>query len=520
MKIKNSHYLAAEVLMITLLLANNAFASDDSFLDAVEENERVVDIPTVSGSEANATKINEQDSQTVQQASIGDKALSEQADETVDDKTIGAGQEPESQLRVDNSKTIESQTTSESLSGEASTLTPTSEQASTAEKTDAEHTALSILGNSVEPGEAAILQWEFAAAFADSSSASPVLVANGVNPGPTLCLTAAVHGDELNGIEIVRRTVHAIDTKKLSGTVIGVPIVNVQGFRRASRYLPDRRDLNRYFPGRAKGSYASRFAFSLFNNVIAHCDYLIDIHTGSLSRTNLPQIRANLSDPEVASLAEKMGSIVLVQSKGAKGTLRRAAVEAGIPAVTVETGGPNNLQKEAVETGVKSILSALSSLGLSPSPKPFWKRSAEPAFYKSTWIRANSSGILFSKVELGDSVKKDSVLGLITDPASNMSSEITAPFDGRVIGMALNQVMYPGYAAYHIGLKSSIKEAANQTPTLDQEELHEPSDLSSEQAPNINQLEVELANPDTTAPVKLEKEPLENMELPLSLIHI
>ena len=198
MKIKNSHYLAAEVLMITLLLANNAFASDDSFLDAVEENERVVDIPTVSGSEANATKINEQDSQTVQEASIGDKAISEQADETVDDKTIGAGQEPESQLRVDNSKTIESQTTSESLSGEASTLTPTSEQASTAEKTNAEHTALSILGNSVEPGEAAILQWEFAAAFADSSSASPVLVANGVNPGPTLCLTAAVHGDELN----------------------------------------------------------------------------------------------------------------------------------------------------------------------------------------------------------------------------------------------------------------------------------------------------------------------------------
>ena len=373
-----------------------------------------------------------------------------------------------------------------------------------------------MLGHSVEPGEAAILKWEFAAAFADNSASVPVLVVNGVNPGPTLCLTAAVHGDELNGIEIVRRTVHEVDAEKLSGAVIGVPIVNFQGFRRASRYLPDRRDLNRYFPGRAKGSYASRVAHSFFNRVITHCDYLIDIHTGSLSRTNLPQIRANLLDPEIASLAEKMGPIVVLQSQGAIGTLRRAATEAGIPAVTIEAGAPNNLQKDAVETGVKSISSALSSLELSPSSKPFWKRSAEPVFYQSTWIRAKVGGILFSKIELGDSVKKDTVLGLISDPITNESSEIIAPFDGRVIGMALNQVMYPGYAAYHIGLKSSIKEAAQPTPLVTAEETldTELKETSLEDEANIITDSAELETKDTAEKIKPEKEPIEEMELP------
>ena len=328
--------------------------------------------------------------------------------------------------------------------------------------------ALTILNQTVQPGKSAVLKWEVEATFVDASAPVPVLVVNGTKPGPTLCLTAAIHGDELNGIEIVRRVVHEINPDKLTGAVIGVPIVNLQGFQRANRYLPDRRDLNRYFPGRIKGSYASRIAHSFFSEIITHCDYLVDLHTGSLSRTNLPQIRANLMIPEVAALAEKMGSIVVLQSKGAPGTLRRAATEAGIPAVTLEAGAPNNLQKDAVESGVKSVLSAMDSLGLT-APKPFWKRSEEPVFYQSTWIRARKGGILFSKVELGDTVKKGSVLGLLSDPVSNKTTRIVAPIEGRVIGMALNQVMYPGFAAYHIGLKSSIVEAAQPQELLPEE---------------------------------------------------
>ena len=209
-----------------------------------------------------------------------------------------------------------------------------------------------------------------------------------------------------------------------------------------------------------------------------------------------------------------MGSIVVLQSQGASGTLRRAASEAGIPAVTIETGAPNNLQKDAVESGVKSILSLLSSLGLSSSSKPFWKRSAEPVFYQSRWVRAKVGGILFSKVELGDTIKKDSVLGLISDPITNKSIEITAPFDGRVIGMALNQVMYPGYAAYHIGLKSSIKEATQPAPRPETDEVIEPGDISAAQNPDSDDKTEQVEESDVSEPTTAEKEPIEEMELP------
>ncbi|HAU69503.1 MAG TPA: succinylglutamate desuccinylase [Gammaproteobacteria bacterium] len=318
---------------------------------------------------------------------------------------------------------------------------------------------LKLLGAKVKPGTSDILTWEMESSFQDVSAPVSVLVVNGKKVGPTVCITAAVHGDELNGIEIVRRVVYETDPKTISGAVIGVPIVNLEGFKRANRYLPDRRDLNRYFPGQERGSYASRIAYSFFNRVIKHCDYLVDLHTGSLSRTNLPQIRANLSDPNVASLAEKMGSIVVLQSRGGSGTLRRAATDIGIPAVTLEAGGPNNLQKEAVEQGVVTLTSTLNSLGI--ISKGRWKRNAEPTFYRSKWVRARQGGILFSRVELGDNVKQGSVLGLLSNPITNKTNEILSPLEGRVIGMALNQVMYPGFAAYHIGLKSSMVEAAH-----------------------------------------------------------
>lgn len=335
-----------------------------------------------------------------------------------------------------------------------------------------EQKPLLLLNSEVLPGTSTRLGWSPSVSFIGISAPTAVLVLNGVKPGPTLCLTAAVHGDELNGIEIVRRVMYDIDPKQLSGAVIGVPIVNLQGFRRSSRYLPDRRDLNRFFPGNPEESSAARIAYSFFSEVITHCDMLIDLHTGSFRRTNLPQLRADLNYPNVASLAEKLGAIVVVQSEGAVGSLRRAAVENGIASVTLEAGAPHELQKNAVEHGVKSIESAMDSLGMIKRRR-FWERSAEPVYYKSTWVRAREGGILFSEVSLGARVKQGDLLGVVTDPITNIRSQIISPFDGRVIGMALNQVMFPGFAAYHIGLKASVEETPKGKVLVSENEIIE-----------------------------------------------
>lgn len=353
-----------------------------------------------------------------------------------------------------------------------------------------EQPSLVLLGAEVAPGTSTRLEWSPSVSFMGISAPTAVLVLNGMKAGPTLCLTAAVHGDELNGIEIVRRVMYDIDPQELSGAVIGVPIVNLQGFRRSSRYLPDRRDLNRFFPGNPRGSSAARIAASFFHNVVKHCDLLIDLHTGSFRRTNLPQLRADLTAPEVAKFAKKMGAIVVVHSEGAPGCLRRASVEAGIPSVTLEAGAPHELQRESVEHGVKSIESAMDNLGMIDRRR-FWERPAEPVYYQSTWVRAIDGGILFSEVELGDSIRKGDLLGVVTDPITNARSEIIAPYNGRVIGMALNQVMYPGFAAYHIGLQASVENVAK-----------EQADQQGDGNPN----QVPQTPIDSNVPVELEDE--------------
>jgi predicted deacylase len=325
---------------------------------------------------------------------------------------------------------------------------------------------LVLLGSEVPPGTAARLAWSPSESFAGIAAPTPVLVINGANPGPVLCLTAAIHGDELIGIEVVRRVLYSIDASQLSGALIGVPIVNLQGFRRSSRYLPDRRDLNRYFPGNTYGSSASRIAYSFFNEIVLRCDALVDLHTGSFHRTNLPQVRGDLNNPDVAALANGFGGMAVLQSRGARGSLRRAAVEAGIPSVTVEAGEPMRLDEVAVEQGVRSIERLLDSLGMLKM-RSRWSKREQPIFYKSTWVRANEGGVLFSKVQLGQRVRAGDLLGTVTDPITNAQHDILSPYTGRVIGMALNQVMMPGFAAYHIGIQSTVEEAAEPDPTLD-----------------------------------------------------
>jgi predicted deacylase len=312
---------------------------------------------------------------------------------------------------------------------------------------------LLLLGSKVPPGTATRLAWSPSQSFEGIAVPTPVLVVNGAQNGPTLCLTAAIHGDELNGIEIVRRVLYNLDAQTLSGAVIGVPIVNLQGFQRGSRYLTDRRDLNRHFPGNPEGSSAARIAHSFFHDVVEHCDALVDLHTGSFHRTNLPQLRANLKDPAILSLTHGFGSTVVLQSEGSPGTLRRAAAEHGIPTVTLEAGAPMRLEEDSVNQGVMGIETLLGHMKMMKRFR-FWG-NPEPVYYESSWVRADQGGILLNTVELGQSVAFGELLGTVTDPITNMRVDIRAPHAGRILGMALNQVVLPGFAAYRIGTQTT-----------------------------------------------------------------
>ncbi len=332
-----------------------------------------------------------------------------------------------------------------------------------------------ILGKDVEPTSRRLVYWSPSASFDGTAISRGVVIVNGAYAGPTLCLTAVIHGDEHNGLEIVRRVLYGIDPKQLTGIVVGVPIVNLDGFRRGTRYLPDRRDLNRYFPGKPQGSAASRLAFSLFRQVIVGCDYLVDIHTGSFHRTNLPQLRADLTNLDVLDLSRRFGSTVIVHNRGAIGTLRRAATDAGIPAVTLETGEPQRIQEHDIRAGVDAIHRAMWSLSMYQYDLSDTRQRA-PVYFESRWVRVSQGGVLISGVHLGDLIEEGTRLGTVTDPVTNHVADVVAPFDGRVLGMALNQVVLPGYAAFHIGIESSMEDA-KASEALERS-ARTPSDLS------------------------------------------
>jgi len=350
----------------------------------------------------------------------------------------------------------ETETKSESNSSEETAVEEKQYPSATAVKDKPVRKKLVILGAEVPPSTSTRLAWSPQVSISGLALPTPVLVINGANPGPTLCLTGAIHGDELNGIEVVRRVMYDISPEEFNGTLIGIPIVNLQGFQRGSRYLSDRRDLNRYFPGEASGSLASRIANSLFTEVIRHCEYLIDLHTGSLRRTNLPQIRANMSNPKIAKFVEGFDKIAVVHHTGNQGMLRTAANNAGIIAVTMELGESLRIQENQIVAGTHSVNSLLDKFEM--YPRVFIWGDPKPAYYQSTWIRVESGGILFSKMGLGDDVSVGDVLGIVTDPITNQSADLAAPIKGHIIGMAVNQVVMPGFAAYHIGIESNQED--------------------------------------------------------------
>jgi len=377
--------------------------------------------------------------------------------------------------KIDKKIEIESKT--EDTSIEKTVLEEDQYLSTTAVRKEPERKKLVILGAEVPPGTSTRLAWSPQVSISGLALPTPVLVINGANPGPTLCLTSAIHGDELNGIEVVRRVMYDISAKKFNGTLIGVPIVNLQGFQRGSRYLSDRRDLNRYFPGEANGSLASRIANSLFTEVINHCEYLIDLHTGSLRRTNLPQIRANMGNSKVAEFVEGFDKIAVVHHSGNQGMLRTAANNAGIVAITMELGESLRIQENQIVAGTHSVNSLLDKFEM--YPRVFIWGEPKPAYYQSTWIRVESGGILFSKMGLGDTVSVGDVLGIVTDPITNQSADLAAPIKGHIIGMAVNQVVMPGFAAYHIGIESNQEDMAK-TDTKSQLDVSPNGELDPE----------------------------------------
>lgn len=321
---------------------------------------------------------------------------------------------------------------------------------------------LNLLGRFVLPGTRAVLDGQF---VGSGDQVVPVSVVHGAQPGPVLCLVAGVHGDELNGVEIVRRVLNAVQPERISGTVVGVPVLNLYGFQRGTRYLPDRRDLNRFFPGSRRGSMASRIASAFFEGVVRHCDALVDFHTGSFDRSNLPQIRADLRNPAVLALTRGVGTTVVLHSPGSKGMLRVAAVEAGIPAFTFEVGAPTRLQMQEIGAAVAAIDLLLHHLGISAAAAV--EDEPQPIFYDSQWVRANAGGLLVSEVELGQRVQKGQRLGRVIDALRNVERPIVSPIFGRVLGMAQNQQVLPGFAAFHLGEETSEAQAVQDAAAIE-----------------------------------------------------
>jgi predicted deacylase len=310
--------------------------------------------------------------------------------------------------------------------------------------------AIEVLGRSVAPGETARMPFLLGTSFVGSFLDTLVVVVRGAKPGPTLCITGGIHGDEINGVEIAHRIYSGIAGDQVAGTLLVIPAVNAHGFRTGSRYLADRRDLNRAFPGSATGSHADMIAHALFTQVRQHCASLLDLHTGSNSRTNLPQIRTDLGNARALDLARSFGVGVVLDGEGPDGNLRRAALDAGIPAVLYEAGEPLRFDENDIRTGVQGVRNVMAHLGMLPpgaTPVPDSR-----VIRRTTWVRARGAGGIFlSGRKPGEQVRAGETLGTVTDPITETTEVIRAPRDGLLIGMALPQVVLPGYALFHLG---------------------------------------------------------------------
>ena len=296
----------------------------------------------------------------------------------------------------------------------------------------------------------------------------PVHVIHGMEPGPVLFISGVVHGDEILGVEIVKRVSQHQALKKLNGTLLAVPIVNAFGFLNHSRYMPDRRDLNRSFPGSDRGSLASLLADLFMKEVVLRSQYGIDLHTAALHRSNLPQIRIAPDEPELMALAEQFSPPVILVSKLRDGTLRQCARDNGVKMLLYEAGEALRFDETAIDVGVRGILNVMASLNMIAPLKATKAAVASTISHSSSWLRAPEGGILRSAIDIGARVAKDAVIGEISSPLGDLSVAVIAEDDGIVVGRTNLPIVNRGDALFHV---ARMKRTDIEQAPLDEDEI-------------------------------------------------
>lgn len=338
---------------------------------------------------------------------------------------------------------------------------------------------LTIGGVTINPGERQIIDVPVAPMYTHDDLSISVQVVRGKRPGPTLFVSGAIHGDEINGVEIIRRVLQHRSLKNVSGTLIAIPIVNVHGFLNHTRYLPDGRDLNRSFPGSAKGSLTGRVAHTFIKEIVSKCTHGIDLHTGSRHRSNFPQIRADLDDPEAYRMTESFGVPLAIDAKIRDGSLRECAGDAGIPVILYEAGEALRFEEVYIRAGVKGVINVMRRIEMLPRSRS--KKTVAPPIVsdQTSWLRAPESGVLRTFVPLGGKVETGQVIAMVADPLGTTETPMLAPTTGMVIGRTNLPLVYEGDATFHIAQYG--RKAAKVEQQVEQfHEEHQPGDLANE----------------------------------------
>lgn len=309
---------------------------------------------------------------------------------------------------------------------------------------------IEIAGVAINPGQRTSIELPVPSLYTHTQLEMPVQVVHGKKPGPTLFLSGALHGDEINGVEIIRRVLNIKSIKRLRGTLIAIPVVNIYGFINQSRYLPDRRDLNRSFPGSESGSLAARIAHLFLSEIVSHCTHGIDLHTGAIHRENLPQIRAVLDDEETEKMARAFVSPVILNTSIVEGSLREAVEKLGISVIVYEAGEALRFNEVSIRAGVRGVIAVMRDLEMLPRLK---NRKAIPdpiVARSSSWVRAPQSGILRMIKPLGSRVMTNELLGIVADPFGEKEENILSPAEGIIIGKTNIPLVNEGEALFHI----------------------------------------------------------------------
>jgi len=317
---------------------------------------------------------------------------------------------------------------------------------------DQQPEAFTYDGGRVEPGETVEFRYAVSETYLGDPIRIPVTVINGPRAGPTVFLSAAVHGDELNGIEVVREVAQEWDHTDICGTLVCLPVLNVPGFITQERYLPIyERDLNRAFPGKRGSTSSKRIAYQVYHNFIEPCDFGLDFHTSTRGRTNMFHVRADMDDPATARLARAFGTNLIIAGEGSSGMLRREATDAGIPTITIEMGEAHRFERDLIDHALDGVRSVFAEYGVYPQETVRWPgwRTVIEGWDEKTWLRADAGGIVEMHYSRTDLVGEGETICTITNPFKTDATTVEAPFTGVLVGVLENPVVYPGNPLCH-----------------------------------------------------------------------